>query len=94
MKKDPKSSYQNPIQSPTKFLYKVGKWAVILELTAVLGSYIIWRRTNRDQNFRLTLHRNCPPVLDAYYRMGELMDKSYNMREYDKTAWMENGKWY
>ena len=80
---------------------------VALEGLAVLGSYIFWRRLNRDQvysmweieiilnifkEFRFTAFHSFPSALEFYYQMGEAIEPENKIREYDLMVWRRDGR--
>uniref|UniRef100_A0A0B7A7Q4 Uncharacterized protein n=1 Tax=Arion vulgaris TaxID=1028688 RepID=A0A0B7A7Q4_9EUPU len=62
------------------------KIVVLAETALFIGSYLLWRKMNRDRDFRFTLHQKMPYVLEYYYTIGEKLG-SQSARESDYTAW-------
>ena len=60
-------------------------------------SFPLYRRTNRDPQFRYDLHTGKywgagTYWLSGYYKMGELMDSSLEQRKHDLAYWRSQGK--
>ena len=41
---------------------------------------MIWRRLNREQDFRLQAAQTFPPLLEAYYMVGDAFDPTNKIR--------------
>jgi hypothetical protein len=67
---------------------------VILELSALFGSYLLYRKTNHDPEFRYKLYRTkgLYPMLESYYKLGETLNSESNIRASDRDLWTEQGK--
>lgn len=67
-----------PPKSWIRFGFKLGVAGAILELAALGGSYVFWRKLNRDQEFRQYCSVNYPTVLEGYYKVGDFFDSEKN----------------
>lgn len=78
---------KEPKRSP--FFKKVGKGIIFLaslELLGFVATYYGYRRLNHDQELRYWVSQNYYPVLDIYYKTGEILGKS-KLREIDEVTW-------
>jgi len=77
------------------FFAKFGMSLIAVELAGLGGTYYVWGKLNREQEFRLKAHHYFPWVLEAYYSFGEKMDeKNLIIRDYDRKTWMKNGQFF
>jgi hypothetical protein len=62
------------------------KGFILFEITAFIGSYLVWKKLNNSQNFRYLMSKKAPFILEGYYQIGE---KAGNLktREYDLSCW-------
>ncbi|XP_062323288.1 protein CEBPZOS-like [Osmerus eperlanus] len=72
-----------PFQSTAKRLFK---GLVILEVVGVIGAYGLFHKMNTSQDFRNSMNRMLPSVLEVYYKSNE-MAGIYGIRESDTAAW-------
>ena len=61
-------------------LKTAGKWFIAAEVLGFLGCYMFWRKLNRDQDFRYQASVTYPPLLEAYYTVGETIDPNNKIR--------------
>ena len=61
-------------------LKTAGKWFIAAEVMGLLGCYMFWRKLNRDQDFRYQASITYPPLLEAYYTVGETIDPNNKIR--------------
>lgn len=59
---------------------------VAAEIAACLGTYIFWRKMNRDRDFRFKVYQFSPYMLDYYYKVGETLGGA-SQRALDMEAW-------
>lgn len=62
------------------------KAVIGLELLGVLGAYGLFHKMNSSQDFRATMNRRFPSVLEVYYQSNE-WSGLYGTRERDQEAW-------
>jgi len=89
-----KEQLKGPMPSWVKTSSKIGLVAVAFDLILCCAAYLNWRQLNLDQEHRFEMGQSwwgCY-LLDAYYRMGEYMDSSNRMRDYDLETWKSEGK--
>jgi hypothetical protein len=67
---------------------------VAIEVVGCFTSYLFYREVNRNPDLRYKLSRNSTfkPVLNAYYKLGDFMDKTNEAREKDTNLWKSQGK--
>ena len=73
----------------TKFGYKsILKGVFIIEAAFFLGGYYFFKKLNNSRDYRKKMSITCPPILESYYKFGELMSSDYKViRENDEAAW-------
>ncbi|KAG7220552.1 hypothetical protein INR49_017989 [Caranx melampygus] len=62
------------------------KGVIVLELLGVFGAYALFHRMNNSQDFRHTMNRRFPSILEVYYQSNEWAGV-YGIRERDHQAW-------
>ncbi|XP_028252357.1 protein CEBPZOS-like [Parambassis ranga] len=62
------------------------KGVIVLELLGVFGAYGLFHMMNNNQDFRSTMNRRCPSILEVYYQSNEWAGV-YGIRERDHEAW-------
>jgi len=77
---------------PRNLLKKFTGAVIAMEAATVLGTYLVWRRLNRDQEFRFTAFQSFPPALELYYQIGETIEPENKIREYDLMIWQRDGR--
>ncbi|XP_071394845.1 protein CEBPZOS-like [Centroberyx affinis] len=65
---------------------KLFKGVIALELLGVFGAYGLFHKMNTSQDFRNTMNRRFPSVLEVYYQSNEWAG-IYGLRERDREAW-------
>ncbi|CAK6982410.1 protein CEBPZOS-like [Scomber scombrus] len=65
---------------------KLMKGVIALELLGVFGAYALFHKMNNSQDFRSTMNRRLPSVLEVYYQSNEWAGV-YGIRERDHEAW-------
>ncbi|KAE8601596.1 hypothetical protein XENTR_v10013732 [Xenopus tropicalis] len=65
---------------------KIFKGIVFLEVAGVFGAYALFHKMNVSQDFRHTMNRRFPSVLEVYYKSNEWAG-IYGIRENDAEAW-------
>ncbi|XP_071324209.1 protein CEBPZOS-like [Trachinotus anak] len=62
------------------------KGVVIVELLGVFGAYGLFHMMNNSQDFRSTMNRRFPSILEVYYQSNEWAGV-HGIRERDHEAW-------
>ncbi|XP_034555806.1 protein CEBPZOS-like [Notolabrus celidotus] len=65
---------------------KLMKGVIALELVGVFGAYGLFQMMNNSQDFRSSVNRKFPSVLEVYYQSNEWAGV-YGVRERDHEAW-------
>ncbi|XP_030577726.1 protein CEBPZOS [Archocentrus centrarchus] len=65
---------------------KLMKGVIVVELLGVLGAYGLFHMMNNSRDFRNTVNRRFPSVLEVYYKSNEWAG-IYGIRERDQEAW-------
>ncbi|KAJ8270963.1 hypothetical protein GJAV_G00121240 [Gymnothorax javanicus] len=68
------------------FARKAFKAIIVLEVAGVFGAYLLFHKMNTSRDFRHTMNRNFPSVLEVYYKSNEWAG-IYGIREHDRDAW-------
>lgn len=76
-----------------KKLLKGAGLVALAELVLVFVFYRQWRRINREQEYRRSLAASSwgAVVLEAYYTIGETIDKGNTIRAHDLQTWEAAG---
>lgn len=69
-----------------KIKSKLFKTVLALELAGVVGAYLLYFRMDSSQDFRHTMNRRLPSVLEVYYKSNEWAG-IHGIRERDALAW-------
>ncbi|XP_041037886.1 protein CEBPZOS-like [Carcharodon carcharias] len=62
------------------------KGVLFMEVAGVAGAYWLFRRMNASQEFRHTVNRRFPSILEVYYKSNEWAG-IYGIREQDQETW-------
>ncbi|XP_075445882.1 protein CEBPZOS-like [Ascaphus truei] len=65
---------------------KILKGIILLEVAGVVGAYALFHKLNVSQDFRYTMNRRFPSVLEVYYKSNE-WSGIYGTRELDAETW-------
>ncbi|XP_037541966.1 protein CEBPZOS-like [Nematolebias whitei] len=65
---------------------KLFKGIIVLELLGLFGAYDLYQRMNTSQDFRNTMNKRFPSVLEVFYCSNE-MAGVYGIRERDHEDW-------
>lgn len=81
-------------KSWVRFGLKIGAIGAALELAALGGTYLFWRKLNSDQEFRYRVGANYPAVLEGYYKIGDYWDpeNSKELRNFDQEFFTKTNK--
>ncbi|XP_057678649.1 protein CEBPZOS-like [Corythoichthys intestinalis] len=67
---------------------KLMKGVIALELLGIFGAYALFRAMDDSQDFRSTMKRRFPSILEVYYKSNE-MAGVYGARQRDREAWSD-----
>ncbi|XP_069625195.1 protein CEBPZOS isoform X3 [Ranitomeya imitator] len=62
------------------------KGVLVLELAGVVGAYLLYFKMDSSQDFRHTMNRRFPSVLEVYYKSNEWAGVQ-GVRERDAVTW-------
>ncbi|XP_019382285.1 PREDICTED: protein CEBPZOS isoform X2 [Gavialis gangeticus] len=65
---------------------KLIRGILLAELVGVVGFYTIYFRLHANQDFRHTVHKKFPAILEAYYKWNEQCG-IHGVREKDQIKW-------
>ncbi|XP_039604033.1 protein CEBPZOS-like [Polypterus senegalus] len=65
---------------------KLFKGILIAEVLGVFGAYWLFHKMNTSQDFRNTMNKKFPSILQIYYKSNELAG-IYGIKEKDEEAW-------
>ncbi|KAL2081845.1 hypothetical protein ACEWY4_021663 [Coilia grayii] len=68
------------------FARKLFKGVLVFEFAAICGVYALFHAMNSSRDFRSTMNRRLPSVLELYYKSNEWAG-IYGIRELDQAAW-------
>ncbi|KAM8945505.1 protein CEBPZOS [Pelodytes ibericus] len=71
---------------------KIFKGVILLEVVGVIGAYALFQKMNRSQDFRYTMNKRLPSVLEVYYKSNE-WSGNYGIRENDAETWSVKRNW-
>ncbi|KAL3052093.1 hypothetical protein OYC64_004780 [Pagothenia borchgrevinki] len=75
--------------NPASLAKTLMKGVIVVELLGVCGAYGLFHKMNGSQDFRGTMNRRLPSVLEVYYQSNEWAGV-YGVREKDLAAWSAN----
>ncbi|KAJ8389387.1 hypothetical protein AAFF_G00120950 [Aldrovandia affinis] len=65
---------------------KIFKGVILLEVAGVFGAYFLFQKMNTSRDFRNTMNRKLPSVLEVFYKSNEWAG-IHGIRESDQDAW-------
>nr|DBA26817.1 TPA: hypothetical protein GDO54_011027 [Pyxicephalus adspersus] len=77
---------QRKVHGMEPFAKKVFKGVLFLELAGLFGVYVLYHKMDSSQDFRYTMNRRLPSVLEVYYKSNEWAGM-HGKREKDAEAW-------
>ncbi|XP_068928329.1 protein CEBPZOS [Petaurus breviceps papuanus] len=66
---------------------KIFKGVLALELLGITGAYLLFNKMNTNQDFRHTMSKRFPLILEVYYKSNEWAGL-YGIREHDQEEWL------
>ncbi|XP_053315360.1 protein CEBPZOS [Spea bombifrons] len=69
---------------------KIFRGVLLLEVVGVVGAYGLFHKMNGSQDFRCTMKRRFPSILEVYYKSNEWAG-IYGIREQDAETWAAKG---
>ncbi|XP_045684045.1 protein CEBPZOS [Phyllostomus hastatus] len=68
---------------------KIFKGVLVVELFGVFGAYALFKKMDTSQDFRQTMSKKFPSILEVYYKSIEYSGM-YGIREQDEEKWLNN----
>ncbi|XP_025717473.1 protein CEBPZOS-like [Callorhinus ursinus] len=68
---------------------KIFKEVLIVELLGVFGAYFLFNKMNTSQDFRQTMSKKFPSILEVYYKSIE-QSGLYGVREQEQEKWLNS----
>ncbi|XP_017650964.2 protein CEBPZOS isoform X2 [Nannospalax galili] len=68
---------------------KIFKGVLVAELMGLFGAYFLFQKMNTSQDFRQTMSKRFPSVLEVYYKSIEYSGL-YGVREKDQEKWLDS----
>ncbi|XP_036922449.1 protein CEBPZOS [Sturnira hondurensis] len=68
---------------------KIFKGVLVAELLGVFGAYVLFKKMDTSQDFRQTMNKKFPSILEVYYKSIEYSGM-YGIREQDQEKWLNN----
>ncbi|XP_039385717.1 protein CEBPZOS isoform X1 [Mauremys reevesii] len=65
---------------------KIFKGVLLLEVAGIAGAYLLFHRMDTNQDFRHTMNRRFPSILEVYYKSNEWAGV-YGIKEKDQLKW-------
>ncbi|XP_060058618.1 protein CEBPZOS-like [Erinaceus europaeus] len=68
---------------------KIFKGVLVAEVASLLGSYYLFNKMNSSQDFRQTMSKKYPFILEVYYKSIE-QSGMYGLRQQDQEKWLNS----
>ncbi|XP_028629272.1 protein CEBPZOS isoform X2 [Grammomys surdaster] len=68
---------------------KIFKGVVAAEVVGVFGAYFLFKKMDSSQDFRQTMSKTFPFILEVYYKSME-QSGMHGIREKDQQKWLES----
>uniref|UniRef100_A0A2K6L737 CEBPZ opposite strand n=1 Tax=Rhinopithecus bieti TaxID=61621 RepID=A0A2K6L737_RHIBE len=68
---------------------KIFKGILVAELVGVFGAYFLFSKMHTSQDFRQTMSKKYPFILEVYYKSTE-KSGMYGIRELDQKTWLNS----
>uniref|UniRef100_A0A4X1U0E9 CEBPZ opposite strand n=4 Tax=Suina TaxID=35497 RepID=A0A4X1U0E9_PIG len=68
---------------------KIFKGVLVAELVGIFGAYFLFKKMNTSQDFRQTMSKKFPFILEVYYKSIE-QSGMYGIREQDQEKWLNS----
>ncbi|XP_043324279.1 protein CEBPZOS isoform X2 [Cervus canadensis] len=83
------SIYSRMSRSMDPLAKKIFKGVLVAELMGVFGAYFLFNKMNTSQDFRHTMSKKFPFILEVYYKSIE-HSGMYGIREQDQEKWLSS----
>ncbi|XP_068041442.1 protein CEBPZOS [Anomalospiza imberbis] len=68
---------------------RVLRGLLLLEAAGLLGALLLYRAMDRSQDFRYTMQKRFPSILEVYYKSNE-RSGIHGIRENDQMTWLSS----
>ncbi|XP_030412947.1 protein CEBPZOS isoform X2 [Gopherus evgoodei] len=68
---------------------KIFKGVLLLEVAGLAGAYLLFYRMDTNQDFRHTMNKRFPSILEVYYKSNEWAGV-HGIREKDQLKWLSS----
>ncbi|XP_047413573.1 protein CEBPZOS-like [Sciurus carolinensis] len=68
---------------------KIFKGILVAELMGVFGAYFLFNKMNTSQDFRQTMNKKFPFILEVYYKSIKQAEM-YGIRKQDQEKWLDS----
>uniref|UniRef100_A0A8D2B070 Protein CEBPZOS n=1 Tax=Sciurus vulgaris TaxID=55149 RepID=A0A8D2B070_SCIVU len=68
---------------------KIFKGILVAELMGVFGAYFLFNKMNASQDFRQTMNKKFPFILEVYYKSIKQAGM-YGIRKQDQEKWLDS----
>ncbi|XP_037694229.1 protein CEBPZOS-like [Choloepus didactylus] len=68
---------------------KIFKGILVAEVMGILGAYFVFNKMNTSQDFRQTMSKKFPFILEVYYK-SFYHSGMYGIRQQDQEKWMNS----
>nr|XP_026260004.1 protein CEBPZOS-like [Urocitellus parryii] len=68
---------------------KMFKGILVAELMGIFGAYFLFNKMNTSQDFRQTMSKKFPFILEVYYKAIE-QSGMYEIRRQDQEKWLNS----
>ncbi|XP_014393908.1 PREDICTED: protein CEBPZOS-like isoform X2 [Myotis brandtii] len=68
---------------------KIFKGVLVAEFLGVAGAYVLFKKMDTSQDFRQTMSKKFPFILEVYYKSIECSGM-YGVRQQDQEKWLNN----
>ncbi|XP_075391438.1 protein CEBPZOS isoform X2 [Tenrec ecaudatus] len=68
---------------------KIFRGVLVAEIAGVFGAYFLFNKMNTSQDFRQTMNKKFPFILEVYYKSIE-QSGMYGIREQDQEKWLNS----
>ncbi|XP_028906170.1 protein CEBPZOS [Ornithorhynchus anatinus] len=75
--------------TPQPLARKIVKGVLALEVAGLAGMYLLFHRMNSNQDFRYTMRKRFPLILEVYYKSNE-WSGIHGIRERDEEKWLND----
>ncbi|XP_074753008.1 protein CEBPZOS isoform X2 [Athene noctua] len=76
-------------RAPAAMARRVVKGLLLLEAAGLLGALLLYRAMDRSRDFRYTMQKRFPSILEVYYKSNE-WSGIHGIRENDQMAWLSS----